>query len=480
MEKTQQEANGRLSDTVDEINELSAALGGLNRRIASAGGPEGSNPTNDLLDQREQLLNELSNHIDVRMMPQKDGALNVVIGKGIPLVLGAEPRQLRVTTDPTSPDRVKVEIGSKGLWEQAGSQLSGGNLGGLLEFESGTLNSAMNELGRVALAIGDQVNRQHASGVDLDGAFGKAMFSTRTPDAVASSTNTGSATVSVSVADTSALKASDYSIRFDGTDYVVTREADGVQTVTALPQTIDGLDIQVSGAPAAGDQFGIGVTRRAAAGFTAELASVRDLALASPLTTASNVDNRSDASIGAAKVLDSADPALYDPVEIVFTSDTTYDLVNPDTGTVISGGQPYTDGDPIALNGWEVVLSGEAAADDRHTIRRNADGYGSNVNGLALADMQTAPLIDGTSTFNDGYATLVSQVGGQTRALKTRSDTLLSLQETAVERQQSVSGVNLDEEAINLARFEQAYQASAQVIKTADDLFQTILGAVAR
>ena len=182
--------------------------------------------------------------------------------------------------------------------------------------------------------------------------------------------------------------------------------------------------------------------------------------------------------ISDAVVTDPLSATLKDPIDIVFNSDTTYNIVDVNSGATLSSNVAYTQGDTIALNGWEVSISGAARTGDTHRIENNATGQGNNVNGLALSEMQSANLIDGKQSFNDAYGSLVSGVGTRTHTAQVRTQALESLKSNAIDRQQSTQGVSLDEEAIDLTRYQQAYQASAQIIATADTLFQSILGAI--
>lgn len=393
------ETNDRLRASVAEINDLSAAIADVNQRIANGGGQSGTERPNDLLDQREQLLSRLAEHIDVRSLETDGGGLTVTIGSGVPLVLGTDTVELRAVPSDDAPERLSIEAGQNGGWIGIDAQLAGGAIGGLRRFERESLQPARAELGRTARVLVDQVNAQHREGADLDGNTDIDLFTPLTPEVVTGENNTGGASITVSVADATALRASDYIVVHDGTDVQVRRERDGnTVTLTASPQTIDGLSFSLTGAPNAGDRFRVSAVGSAA--------SAIDVALADPRAVALSTQ-------GSA-------------------SDPTYNAV------------------------------------------------GDNGNGRALAALQTDAAIEGTSTFSESYGTLVSFVGGRTRTAEIASDSAEALLDDARERKLSISGVNLDEEAIALTRYEQAYRASAQIISTADELFDVLLGAVAR
>jgi flagellar hook-associated protein 1 FlgK len=200
--------------------------------------------------------------------------------------------------------------------------------------------------------------------------------------------------------------------------------------------------------------------------------------LASQLTTSSDIANIGEARISNALVVDPTAAALKIPVNLVFNSDNTVNFVDATSGIVQSANVPYVSGDTINHNGWEVSISGNAKSGDIHRVQVNTTGRGNNTNGLALADLQTSNLVEGTMSFNEAYGAMVSHVGSQTNTAETRSSALNSLKENAIFRQKSIQGVSLDEEAIDLTRYQQAYQAAAQIISTADTLFQSILGAM--
>nr|MBX2839218.1 hypothetical protein [Gammaproteobacteria bacterium] len=286
--------------------------------------------------------------------------------------------------------------------------------------------------------------------------------------------------VTSTITDISQLHASEYDVRYTGTDFTVTRLSDQSQITSNMPVTIDGLQFDLSGTPATGDTFRVSPVRRAAATIQSELTNAESVAFSSPLRSSSNVANSSEAIVSAPQVLDINNAAVRNAIDIRFNSNTSYDIVDANSGTVLSAALTYTPNTPISYNGWQVDISGAPRTGDEFSILANTTAQGNNGNGLAIAALQTSSVMTGDATFNESYSAMVSRVGGQTRSLQTRSAALDNMRIDAIERQQSVSGVNLDEEAVNLTRYEQAYQASAQIIATADTLFQTVLSAVSR
>jgi flagellar hook-associated protein 1 FlgK len=228
----------------------------------------------------------------------------------------------------------------------------------------------------------------------------------------------------------------------------------------------------VDGNAAAGDRFLVRPTARAADSLSVALTEPSAVAAAAPIRTAAGATNSGDATIGAGKAVNASNPKLLQTATIRFTSSTTY---------TINGGpsQAYTSGDPIRHNGWQLAISGAPAAGDTFTVQSNAGGVGDNRNALALGKLQNAGVLDGGNTsIGDAYAQLVANVGTQTRQAKAGLDAQTALASQAKAAEQGVSGVNLDEEAANLVRFQQAYQAAAKAITTAQTVFESLLRAV--
>ncbi len=477
LDSTQTEVNNRTRQAVDEVDSLANSIAEINRRIIAVNNSSIYRASNELKDQRDKLVNELSTYIDVETIEEDSGALNVYIGKGISLVINGAAQELKTVQHDVYPDRLKIEIGNDSLRQDIRPRLQGGEIGGLNQFSDTTLHPTMQEVGRVAVVLADQINQQHALGLDLNSDPGGAMFDSPLPQVYSSSRNSGSGVITAQIDDTSVLKGTDYLLRYDGGNLRATRTSDGVEMTGPVPLIIDGLTVNLTGTPDNGDTFVLTATGRAAGGFNELIKDPSKLAMASPLATTSSIDNLGDSTISHAKILDNTVSTFNDPVSFVFTSATNYNIVDTNSGTILSAGENYTEGSPIVLNGWQIQLAGEPRAGDTHNVRPNTEGRGNNANGLELIQLQNALTVEGISTFNDAYGAVVSRVGAHTRAAETRTDALESLLSTAIDRQQATQGVNLDEEAVNLTQYQQAYQASAKIIATADTLFQAILGA---
>ena len=478
FDDAQVETNSRLRAAVDNVNEYARTIAEINVQVVGSGSHRQAHDANDLLDQRDRLISKLSEHIEVSTVVQDNGAMNVYIGKGVRLVTDGIAEPITTVADDTYPDRLQLLLGQGTTQLNLDAHIQGGEIGGLNDFTGNTLYPAMQELGRLSLIMADSLNVQHSKGVDIHGETGLDLFDTPEPNVFSSSGNTGTGVVTATIDDVYALEASDYLLRFDGANFTATRTSDGVQTTGPMPVTLDGMNLSFTGTPASGDTFIVSATNRAAGSIQSVITDPQKLALASQLSTSSNIANVGDSAISVATVDDPLAANLKDPIDITFNTDNTFNVIDVNSGATLSSNVAYTPGDTVALNGWEVTLSGSARTGDTHRIESNATGQGNNVNGLAMSDMQASNIIGGTQSFNDAYGAMVSGVGTRTHTAQVRTDALEALKSSAIDRQQATQGVSLDEEAIDLTRYQQAYQASAQIIQTADTLFQSILGAI--
>ena len=312
----------------------------------------------------------------------------------------------------------------------------------------------------------------------MNGAAGVNFFKPLTPDVIARSTNSGSAVVSASVSDATALTASDYRLSYTGTGYTVTRLADNTVTAYAsLPQTIDGLSISLaSGAAASGDSFLIEPTRSAARNMAMNITNGAQIAAAAPMRAAAANANTGSGTISAGTV-DAPPPQnanIRQPVTLTFTAAGTFSVSGTGTGNPV--GVAYTAGSDISYNGWTVQIAGTPAVGDVFTIGPTSGGVADGRNALRLGGLQTQNMLSsGTASYQGVYSQMVSQVGSKTQQVNVMVETQNTLAQQATVAQQSVSGVNLDEEAANLLRYQQAYQAAGKMIQIAQSLFQSIL-----
>ncbi|MGG6135831.1 flagellar hook-associated protein FlgK [Pantoea allii] len=389
----QNSVNTNIASNVDQINTFTTQISNLNQQIAKLSTANGATP-NDLLDQRDQLVNGLNNIVGVTVS-QQDGSYTVSMANGTSLVNGFQSTKL--VAMPSSSDLTRTTVGyvdpQAGNVEIPESSLTTGSLGGMLSFRSQDLDLAQNQLGQLAAAFTTSFNTVHKQGFDSNGNQGVDFFNIGSPTVQGNSKNTSSATLTAAWTDTSALQASNYTVSYDGTNWSATRLSDNTKT-TLTPTTsggattlnLDGMSLTVNGTPNAKDSF------------------------------------------------------LVKPVQ---------NVVNGMSVAITSGSQ-------IAA----------AAATGGESDNRNAQ---------KLLALQDAKVVNGNATISQAYGAMVSTVGNKTQALKTASTTQQNVVTQLTNRQQSVSGVNLDEEYANLTKYQQYYMANAQVLKTASTVFDALL-----
>ena len=501
MEDSRSGLASRMGTKVQEINQLAGAIADVNLQIMEARSGAGGQPPNDLLDKRDQLVLDLSAIVSVSTMTQDDGALNVFIGSGQALVLGVNQNTVALQNRIEDPGQYELTISAGGSTAVVITDLvSGGELGGLLTFRDQVLDPALNELGRIAIELGSFMNAQHQQGLSLDGLPGQELFSVASPQLIPAAGNGGS--IAVAFADVAQLTADDYHLRFDGSNWALTR-ADSGQLVSmtgagtpADPFIADGLSLTIGPGAVTGDNYDIRPTRGGASGINVLIDNPRELALASTVRTSTALSNAGTGSISAGVVTDINNPAfqsapgqLSPAVQIRFTSATTYEVLDSGTLAVVDTGSydPATGADIFPTQnlgidyGYQVHITGNPVASDSFAVAFNSGGTGDNRNALLMASMQTDRLMNGgSSSFNDAYGELIADVGSHARQAQIGSEVQLRVLEQSQAEWSSVAGVNLDEEAANLVRFQQAYQAAARIISVADEIFQTLINAVRR
>ncbi|KVQ62247.1 flagellar hook-associated protein FlgK [Burkholderia territorii] len=501
-----QSVNTQLTSTVSQINTYTAQIAQLNQQISAASSQ--GQPPNQLMDQRDLAVSNLSSLAGVQVV-RNDSGYSVFLAGGQPLVLADKSYQLAAVTSPSDPSELTiVSQGIAGANPQGPNQalpdasLSGGTLGGLLAFRSQTLDPAQAQLGAVAASFAAQVNAQNALGIDLSGKPGGNLFTVAAPSVYSNQGNTGNASLSVSFANPSQPTTSDYTLSYDGTNYTLTDRASGTvvdQKAGPMPLSLGGLNFSFSsGAMKAGDQFTVLPTRGALTGFGLATTSGSAIAAASPAITSASSTN-----IGTGKIALSGVSAGYQ----VPTTKLTYDAATkslsgfpvgttvtipgtPPTSVTISNPTDSVPYDPStgaamtmsgtaagALNGVTVTLSGTPSDGDSFTIGPYAGGTSDGSNALALSQLVNAKTLGGgTTTLTGAYANYVNNIGNTASQLKSSSTAQTALVGQITSAQQSVSGVNQNEEAANLMQYQQLYQANAKVIQTASSLFQTVLG----
>ncbi|HSR66091.1 MAG TPA: flagellar basal body rod C-terminal domain-containing protein, partial [Xanthomonadaceae bacterium] len=394
------------------------------------------------------------------------------------LVLGNRAQPLSTTPDPYHPERLQLALASPAGTVPLGAGSVGGQLGGLMEFRGNVLDPARAELGRIATAFATEYNTTQQAGVDYNGNAGATMFSLDAPRVAAHAANTGSATLAASVSGIGALQGADLVLRFDGSAWSATRKDDGGSVAmsgsgtAASPFVVNGLSLVVGGSAAAGDRFDVSPTTGAAGSLKLAISDPLAIAAAAPLQVAAATTNTGGARAASTQVTDATAFASFSGATIDFLDSNTYTIDG-------AGPYAYAAGTPIAAGGWSLSLAGTPAPGDSFTLARTPPRSADNANARALAALDQAGVLDGgTTSVTSGIGQLTAQVGGDARHAQLSLDAQQTIHDQIGAERESISGVNLDEEAADMLRYQQAYQAAAQVMSTANTVFQTLLAAV--
>lgn len=477
------QVNTQVQSEASTISSLAQNIASLNQQIMSAQNNGSSQPPNSLLDQRNELVDQLSQNVSVTTVQQSDGSLSVFIGSGQSLVVGAQAATLSATPDQFNSGQLDLSIDTPTGNVDVTNQLSGGAIGGLLQFRNQMLIPGENALGQAAVTLTTLLNTQNEAGLDQNGNVGAALMAVGGPQALTSSNNTGTASVTASVSDLGTLTTSDYYLQFDGTNWTMTDTATGAATaltastaggVTTL--TGAGLTLTVTGNANNGDEFLVEPTANAVSGLSLLTNDPSKIAAAGPLVASATVGNTGSASITSATVPDTS-AYTRGNYTLSFTGPAAYSVTDASGNPVSSGA--YTPGTPIVFNGIDVTLTGTPADGDSFAIDDNANGTGDNSNALQLAAILNQNVLSGGSESLSGAVNAyVGNVGLLTSQAQNGATAQQSVMQSAQSAQQSVSGVNLDQEAANMLQYQQAYQAAAQVIATSNTLFTSLIDAI--
>jgi len=531
--------NEVMSDVAHQVTTIASSIADLNTEIRTA--VTVGNPANELKDQREELVNQLSELVGIKTIEQGRDEIAIFIGNGQPLVVGVNANKLEAVAGDPDKTQASLALTIAGRDVFVTEEVSGGRIGGLLQYREEALNEARDELGLMAIGFAESMNQQHRAGMDLNNQLGGDLFKdVNSPDLqrarVAPLSKNQSnllGTSGAEIKDISLLKASDYELHYDSENQItLIRESDGKQfqisqlaPQDALPTTnenlaavdegeyfldptgnilsfqVDGVKVtlRTSSGFAAGDSFKIQPVRLGAESLDLVLRDGRQLALASPVRVSEDSNNQGS-GVATAVVTDpnassfSAPYKLTPPVDVVFNAPdasdpnsvmtyTVYDMTIPSNPQVLDlGSGPmaninYTSGVEVVLDGYTVSVNNQPRPGDRFSFEFNKDGFSDNRNALMISDLQQQDLLD-EGSYQDLYGSLVERIGTRTSTARISVSANKAVLDSTVMAKSSVSGVNLDEEAAKLVQFQQAYQASAQLISTSQTLFDTLLNSI--
>jgi flagellar hook-associated protein 1 FlgK len=495
LDDVQASTTSQLRTSITTINSLAKSIAEINQRIAGTKGL-GQAP-NDLLDQRDQMISDLSQHIQVTRLDASDGTVGIFVAGGQRLVLGTEAATMKVGQDQSDPSRAAVTITEGPNQRALASGALGGGLGGLLKFQNDDLSAARNQIGRLAAALGGTMNDQQAKGLTLQTPLGQVagspLFTLGPMQALPNANNVRNASnmpvgvVTLTLADPSALQASDYDLRETAVgsgSWVLTRLSDGAITAVNSGDVVDGMRIDFTAAPQAGDTFLLQPVARAANGMGRLLDDPRDLAAASPLVASASPSNVGTAAVDSLSVLTAPLPTPGATARITFTSnagDYTWELF--DSGNVLlnSGTATWQAGQPIPpagtdINGFSMSLTGVPRNGDVLTVEPTtpASVASNNGNAAQMVALRDAALVSGR-TLTDAWSYAMADVGVRVQSGRSSADISDAAAGQAEQMRSSQAGVNLDEEAARLIQYQQSYQAAAKILQVAQQLFDTLL-----
>lgn len=384
--------NTQIEQSAKDINSYTQQLAEVNKQLERVQG-NGAPPA-DLLDQRDALLEKMSEHIGITVTEDKTtGRVDVLLSDGRPLVSGDRAYKLQTSPSDTDPNKTIVSYvdanGNASPLDE--SSITKGRLGGLFKFRNEDLTIARQELDQIAFTMANRMNEQHAEGFTPGGAAGGDLFSLADIKAYANAKNTGTGKLEgITVTDYKNVKSENYTVTLDAAGGWTVTGADGRDvpvTVAGGKLTFEGIEIDISGGGYAdGDSFTLNPMAGAAEGMARSIGSAQDFA---------------------------------------------------------------------AAGDWD-------------------GGPGDNTNLEKMLKIQDEKLI-GDNTLTEAYASLVGTIGDRARGVKSALVSAETDLQTKYDTKQAISGVNMDEEYINLDMFKQYYNANAQLLKTATDMFDALL-----
>ena len=482
-----------LRNSVEQVNSIAQRIADINQKIASVKGV-GHEP-NDLLDQRDTLVKELNQLIQVSTIEADDGTLGVFIGGGQRLVLNNTAERLSIALDEFDPSKAKLML-SGGSKQVNQDLVLGGSIAGLLKVQNEDIPASRNLLGQMAVALSWRVNQQQALGLDLSTppGSGAPIFSTGTPLVMPSSKNTSSLMsppVGMTIIDGRQLQASDYSLVPDAAvpgQYTLTRLSDGLVTSVTDGSIVDGFQINITGAVPPDDKFELRPVGGAPAQMQRVLERPTGIAAASPFTATTSPANKGTASVASLVMTATPDPSLPPlngtELSIVFTSaNGDYELQSPPGSAIATG--TWVPGQPISYNGFNLTLNGVPGNGDVMTVANTTYPAGNNGNALSLLALRDEDIVGRRdlgggitstgSTITTAYSQIIGNVGVRVQGAQTSADISATLASNAQGILANKVGVNLDEEAARLIQFQQSYQAAAKILQIAQSVFDTLL-----
>jgi flagellar hook-associated protein 1 FlgK len=487
--------NSQMTNAVAQVNTLTQQIATLNQQIMSQSAPGGPGAPNSLMDSRDSLVQQLGQELGVTVVSGPNNSVDVYTSGGAVLVDGGSSTNLLATSGTYGNNGGPLSVIYQPTGQNITANLSGGTIGGLLSSQQQVV-SAQNSVGGIAVALSSAVNTQQSLGLDLNGALGGPLFSIGGPSVLSAATNTGGGTLSVAITNLSGFTAGNYIVARTAGGYQATNTATGQSTAlgTGPSLSLDGMTLTVSGTINIGDSFEVEPTAGAAQSLTVATTDPDAIAAAATYvaTAGTNLGNVAASAVspavsGSLPAGTALVPSGYfgQNLTVQFTSASSFNVLSSSNTVVASGSYSATSGAQIAIAYPSSAPPGEVAtltlspgtAATGDTFSLTPGGVASNGNIVAMTDLASQNLLSG-QTLSSAYATLVGQVGSAGESANFTAQAAQGVLNQVQSVQQSSSGVNLDEQAADLINYQQAYQASAQVISAAQTLFQSLITAL--
>ncbi len=494
--------NGEIEQMATKISDISIELANINEAVLRNQNLSLSGQPNDLLDKRDQLISQLGEFTKVSTIEDSSGVMTVMIGRGTTLVAGITPLTVRV--DAGDPDPLQTQLRLVGPHSTVA--LNGSVLGGSLEakytFRDQHLGQARTDINRLAMAVSETLNSAQANGLDLNAQQGADFFTdinalaTQQARVLSPSNNAGNLQSRLNITDVSKVPSDEFEVRFNGTDYLMTNMNNGSTTNLGAPgagtyATAYGFEfVEDSGAPANDDSYLIRPTENGAANMKVTLKDPAGIAASSAVAITPSANNISAGEVTISTMIDpitarAAMPMRIDVVENagVFTYTYTNNAgvtsapmtYTPPSQSIDLPPSPATAAFTVDITGSP---SGSGANAPEQFVIDDAFGVGNASNAVAMALTQELGIVNGSKeTFSQSLTKTTGVIGSKASSAELDADTAQALFTQAYNRNQSPSGVNLDEEAANMLKFQQAYQAASQIISVANTIFDTLLSA---
>lgn len=554
--------NSKADDAIATINDLVDNFYNINQKVRNLSDKALQTDAGlQLLDERDRLVSELSNYVDLNVTTESDGSYTLYLGNGQLLASGdtyailqsnANPldnsaRDVSLVFQVPAKTELKVDFNS---W--------GGKLGGYLA-AADEMRQAMRDLGQHALAFADAMNEQNKGGVTLDGKAGRDLITLPEIKGTSNRLNYG-VTATFNAGEGSDIRNVDYQISMtdDGEIEIYTVDGDGNKTKLDLTDAVftdnvpneDGttgthLEINLVGhgitlkfthneadlqqANASGDRliFGVQPTLHAAYDIKINISKPEDFAFASTVRVqpighagtavpslvgvyGSTTDPDStefgivvDEATGSFDFTDNAPNYIRYEEDgnggkyVVYHCDSFNEDGTPNgTLTRLGEADASCNGVNIFANttwddtnlaegfpGYEVSFSnGSVVNGSAFSLQLNRDGENDNSNGNLLAQLQQEDLVYSSEnkrvTFTEGYADLTSALGSAVMSATTDLQAAQAKFQQSQNLFSSTAGVNLDEEAANLIRYQQSYSACARIISASQTVFNSLISAL--